>query len=265
MCVGFNLSRLQSNLVFVCSFHFRIMEGGSSRQFILPSSSTPMPDVPSGGSDIATIGPRERHREGGEGKDARGMRALEQGGTLFGRRGGGGQGEEQTKGGAGESNPKGGGTGANQARARMGRGMPLHSKGHPRRSDARGWRRGVTRQGGPAVGSCCPRGIVASLSPPPPRSPGPSLRPSPPSFSAFLSFAVVPRLLRRFLPAPLPPFPHPPHRRACSVLRLIGGPAPLSRRFGFCDATGWRLWGFPISKSLSWWTRRPIGMLRPRR
>ena len=51
MCLGY-LSRLQSNLVFVCSFYFRIMEGGSSRQLILPSSSTPTSAVPSGGSDI---------------------------------------------------------------------------------------------------------------------------------------------------------------------------------------------------------------------
>ena len=51
MCLGFNLSGLQSNLVFVCSFHFRIMEGGSSRQLIFPNSSTPTSVVLSGGSD----------------------------------------------------------------------------------------------------------------------------------------------------------------------------------------------------------------------
>ena len=57
MCLGFNLSRLQSNLVFVCSFHFTFMEGGSSRQLILPSSLTPTSAVPSGGSDTVPLVP----------------------------------------------------------------------------------------------------------------------------------------------------------------------------------------------------------------
>ena len=51
MCLGFNLLGLQSNLVFVCNIHFKIMEGRSSRKLILPSSSRPTSAVPSGGSD----------------------------------------------------------------------------------------------------------------------------------------------------------------------------------------------------------------------
>ena len=51
MHLGFNLLGLQSNLIFVCSFHFRIIEGGSSRQLILPSSLIPTSTVLSGGSN----------------------------------------------------------------------------------------------------------------------------------------------------------------------------------------------------------------------